>query len=83
VGRFATKVSSLSDTHRREQNLPSSTRMKQINSCWLKIIKSLREMLNELDAMKSKRGDLFLKLFDLKKELDNPNLLMDAIIIYK
>jgi hypothetical protein len=52
--------------------------MKQINACWLKRIKSLREILNELDAMKIKRGELFLKLVDLTKELDHPNLLMDT-----
>jgi hypothetical protein len=49
----------------------------------LKIIKSLREMLNELDVVKIKRGDLFLKLVDLTKELDNPNLLMDTILMSK
>jgi hypothetical protein len=38
MGTFATKVSSLSDTHRREQNLPSSIQMKQINACWFKRI---------------------------------------------
>jgi hypothetical protein len=57
--------------------------MKQINACWLKRIKSLREMLNELDVVKSKRGDLFLKLVDLTKELDDPNLLMDTILLSK
>jgi hypothetical protein len=57
--------------------------MKQINACWLKRIKSLREMINELDVVKSKRGDLFLKLVDLTKELDDPNLLMDTILLSK
>jgi hypothetical protein len=33
-------------------------------------------MLNELDAVKIKRGDIFLNLVDLTKELDDQNLLM-------
>jgi hypothetical protein len=62
VGTFSAKVSSLSDIHRREKNLPSNIWMKQINACWLKRINNLREMISELDALKNKRGDLFFKL---------------------
>ena len=57
--------------------------MKQINARQLKRIKTLREMINELDVVKSKRGDLFLKIVDLKKELNGPNLLMDTILLSK
>jgi hypothetical protein len=62
VGTFLAKVLSLSDIHRREKNIPSKTRMKQINACWLKIIKFLREMLSKCDVINIKRGDLFLNL---------------------
>jgi hypothetical protein len=57
--------------------------MKQINACWLKIIKCLRELLSECDVVKIKRGDIFLKLVDLTKELDGPHLLMDTILFSK
>jgi hypothetical protein len=57
--------------------------MKQINVFWLKIIKKLREMISELDNMKSKRGDLLFKLVDLTKDLNSPNLLMDTILLSK
>jgi hypothetical protein len=33
MGTFAAKVSSLSDTHKREHNIPSGIRMNQINAC--------------------------------------------------
>jgi hypothetical protein len=49
----------------------------------MKMIKCLREMLSEFDALKIKRGDLFLKLVDLTKELDGPNLLMHTILMSK
>jgi len=83
VGTFSAKVSSLSDIHRREKNLPSSIQMKQINVCWLKRIRSLRKILNELDVAKNKRGDLFFNLMDLTKELNNQNLLMEKLFYLK
>jgi hypothetical protein len=67
VGTFVEKVSSLSDTHIEEKKPSLQYSMKQINSCWLKMIKYLREMLSELDVVKIKRGDIFLKLVDLTK----------------
>jgi hypothetical protein len=47
--------------------------MKQINACWLRRIKELREMINETKALKNRKSD---KLVSLTKELDGPNLLM-------
>jgi hypothetical protein len=80
VATFSAKVLSLSDIYRREKNLPSNIRMKQINACWLKRIKSLREMINELYVVKNKRGDLFFNLVYLTKELYGPILLIDTIL---
>jgi hypothetical protein len=83
VGTFLVKVLSLSDLHGRDKNIPSKTHMKQINACWLKIIKFLREMLSECDVINTKRGDVFLKLVDLTKELDIPHLIMDTMLLSK
>jgi hypothetical protein len=83
VGTFVAKVSSLRNTHKREQKLPSSIRMKQINVCCLKIIKCLRELLSECDVLKIERGDIFMKLVDFTKESDGTHLLMDTILFSK
>ena len=40
-------------------------------------------MLVECDVINTKRGDLFLKLFDLNKELDIPQLIMDSMLLSK
>jgi hypothetical protein len=40
-------------------------------------------MLSELDVVKSQRGDIFLKIFYLMKEMDDPNLLMYIILLSK
>jgi len=37
-------------------------------------------MFTELDAIKIKRGDIFLKLIYLTKEINDTNLLMDTIL---
>jgi len=57
--------------------------MKQINACWLRGIKELREMLNEIEAPRNKNSDLFLKFMGLTKELDGPDLLMNIVILAK
>jgi hypothetical protein len=41
----------MNNVHRREQNLPSKVRLKQINACWLKRIKCLWEMIIECDML--------------------------------
>jgi hypothetical protein len=64
---FVAKVSSLSEQHRRDQKIPSNTLMKQINACWLKIIKFLREFLSECDVINIKIGDIFLNFFYLTR----------------
>jgi hypothetical protein len=67
VGTFSTKVSILSDIHKREKKIPSNISIKHINGCWLKRIKNFTEMISQLDSLKNKKGDLFFKLVDLIK----------------
>jgi len=57
--------------------------MKHVNACWLRRIKELKEMTNETDVLRNKKSDLFLKLVDLMKELNGPNLFMDTMILSK
>jgi hypothetical protein len=57
--------------------------MKQINACCLRRIKALREMINEIKALRNIKSDLFPKLVSLTKELNGPNLLMDITISTK
>jgi Tfp pilus assembly protein PilO len=55
VSTFSAKVLSLSDAHRKEQKIPSTYQMKQVNACWLRRIKDLKEMINEIDVLKNKK----------------------------
>jgi hypothetical protein len=40
-------------------------------------------MINENEALRNRKSDLFLKLVSLTKELNGPNLLMDTMILTK
>jgi hypothetical protein len=61
VSTFVSKVSSVSELTRKEEDLPSLVRIKQLKACWIKGIKSLKEMLSDCDTISVKNGDLYLK----------------------
>ena len=83
INTFSAKVSSLNEAQRKEQKLSAPYLIKQINACWLRRIKELREMINETKALRNTKSDLFLKLVSLTNELNGPNLLMDTMISTK
>ena len=83
VNTFSAKVSRLNEFCKKEQKLSLPYQMKQVNACWIRKIKELKEMINEIDVLRNKKSDLFLKLVDLTKELYGPNLLMDTMILSK
>jgi hypothetical protein len=45
VNTFSAKVSSLNEALRKEQKITSPYRMNQINACWLRRNKELREVV--------------------------------------
>jgi hypothetical protein len=47
------------------------------------MIQCLKELLEKCDNINGKRGDLFLQLVDLTKELRGPHLIMDSILLSK
>jgi len=49
----------------KEENFPSPIRIKQLKACWIKIIKSLKEMLAYCDTISVKKRELYLKLIEL------------------
>jgi len=42
ISTFVPKVSILSEFRRKEEDMPSKIHIKQLEACWLKIIKSLK-----------------------------------------
>jgi len=47
------------------------------------MIQCLKELLEKCDSINGKRGDLFLQLVDLTKELRGSHLIMDSLILSK
>jgi len=86
ISTFSAKVSSLSEFWRKEEDLPSTIHLKQLKACWLKRIKSLKEMLAKCDVNSVKRGELYLKLIELElvgstNDVENLHLIMNSILL--
>jgi hypothetical protein len=88
ISTFVAKVSSLSEFQRKEEDFPSTIHIKQLKACWLKRIKSLKEMLVECDTISVKRGELYLKLIELDlagstRDVEDPHLILNSILMSK
>jgi hypothetical protein len=62
---FVLKVSSMRELKRKEEYFPSPTCIKQLNTCWIKRIKTLKEILADCDTLIVKKGESYLRLVDL------------------
>jgi hypothetical protein len=88
ISTFSARVSSLSEFRKKEEDFPSTIHLKQLKACWLKRIKSLKEMLVECDVISVKRGELYLKLIELElvgstEDVEDPHLIMNSILLSK
>jgi hypothetical protein len=82
------KVSNMTDHKINEEYLPSPTHIKQLKSCWIKIIKFLKEILDDLDTLGVKGGEVYLKLIDLDLvgtigEVDDTKIILNFVFITK
>jgi hypothetical protein len=85
---FIVKVSIDSELQRKEEELPSPVRIKQLKACWIKIIKSLKEMLVDCDIVSVKKWDLYLKLIEVDLvgsigDVEDPHLILNSILMSK
>jgi hypothetical protein len=55
----------MTELKRKEEDLPSLMHIKKLKSCWLKRIKTLKEILNDLDTLSIKMGESYFKLIEL------------------
>jgi hypothetical protein len=83
---FTLKVSGMSELKRKEEYFPSPSRMKQLKSCWMKRIKTLRELLEDLNVLSVKKGEAYSKLTELDLagsigEVQDPKLILNSILL--
>jgi hypothetical protein len=60
-------------------------RIKQLKACWLKIIKSLKDILVECNIISVKKGELCLKLIESDlvgstRYVEDPHLILNSIL---
>jgi hypothetical protein len=62
---FILKVSGMTELKRKEEDLPSPTRIKQLKACWIRKIKVLKEILDDCDALVVKKEALYHRLIEI------------------
>jgi len=82
------KVSNMTKHKIKEDDIPSLDHIKQLKACWIKIIKCLKEIFDDLDSLSVKRGECYLKLIDLDlaattREVDDSKIILNSVFMTK
>ena len=85
---FGNKVSNMMELRRREEDITSSSRIKQLNACWKEKIKTLHNIVQACSQAISKRGELFKRLMEIDlslstNEAQDPKLILNSIFLRK
>jgi len=83
VSMFVVRISIMDDLVRRKQELPSKSRLKQIQVGWLVRIDVLQHLSATCDSLMKKKSSLFLKALDVIKELEGPLLIKESKLLNK
>jgi hypothetical protein len=59
---FGTIVNNMTETKRRQQDLPSKNRIGQLNACWKEKVKNLHLIVQSCEQAISKKDKLFTRL---------------------
>jgi hypothetical protein len=83
---FGIKVSNMIELKRREEDLPSPSRIKQLNVCWKEKIKNLRNIVQTCNEAIVKKEELFIRLteIDLARsivEVQDPKLIFNSMFM--
>jgi hypothetical protein len=85
---FGTNVNNMTETRRRQQDLPSKNWITQLNACWKEKVKNLHLIVQSCEQAISKKEKLFTKLtkIDLAgrtNEVQDPNLIVNSLPLTK
>jgi hypothetical protein len=88
VVHFGVKVSNMTELRRREEDLPSSSRIKQLNACWKEKIKILNNIVQTCSQAISRREELFKRLTEVDlarstNEVQDPKLILNSLFLTK
>jgi hypothetical protein len=85
---FGIKVSNMTELRRREEDLPSPSRIKQLNVCWKEKIKNLNNIVQACSQAISRREELFKRLMEVDlagstNEVQDPKLILNSLFLTK
>jgi hypothetical protein len=85
---FGIKVSNISDLKRREEDLPSPSRIKQLNACWKEKIKNLNNIVQACSQSITRREYLFKRITEVDlagrtNEVQYPKLILNSVFLTK
>jgi hypothetical protein len=85
---FGIKVSNISNLKRREEDLPSPSRIKQLNACWKEKIKNLNNIVQACNQAITRREELFKRLIEVDlarstNEVQDPKLILNSLFLTK
>jgi hypothetical protein len=85
---FGTIVNNMTETKRREQDLPSKNRIGQLNACWKEKVKNLHLIVQSCEQAISKKEKLFTKLARINlagrtNDFQDPNLIVNSLPLTK
>jgi hypothetical protein len=86
VVTFVLKFSGMSELKKNEEYLCSPTRRKQLKACWIKRIKTLKEIWVDYETLSVKKWDLYLKSIELDLvgtigEVRDPKLILNSMLM--
>jgi uncharacterized protein YeeX (DUF496 family) len=85
---FGINVTNMTEMRRREEDLPSPNRIKQLNACWKEKVKNLHLIVLSCEQVVSKKEELFRKLTEIDlagstNEVQDPKLILNSLFLTK
>jgi hypothetical protein len=85
---FGIKISNMTELIRREEDLPSQSRIKQLNACWKEKIKNLSNIVQSCSEAIIKKEELFKRLTEIDlaggtNEVQDPKLILNSMFLTK
>jgi hypothetical protein len=86
VVMFTMKVSAMTEKTRKQENLPSLSRIKQLKSCWMEQINVLKGLITQLTDLSRRKNEAYLKILDLDIvgttiEVPDPKYLSNSMLM--
>jgi hypothetical protein len=83
---FTTRVSTMTEQMRKQENVPSLSHIKQLKSCWIEQINVLKCLIAQLTELSRRKTKTYLKIldFDIARttiEVPDPKYLSNSMLL--